>query len=69
MRFDVITIFPGMFDSVFEGSLIKKAREAGLIDIQTHDLRHYTLDKHRKVDDYPFGGGVGMILTPEPIVQ
>ena len=69
MRFDVITIFPRIFNSVFEESLIKKARERGVIDIQTHDLRDYTFNKHRKVDDYPFGGGVGMILAVEPIVR
>tara|TARA_B100000686_G_scaffold331583_1_gene395298 strand:- start:456 stop:1151 length:696 start_codon:yes stop_codon:yes gene_type:complete len=69
MRFDIITIFPGMFGSVFEESLIKKAREADILDIQINDLRNFTLDKHRKVDDYPFGGGVGMILTPGPIVR
>ena len=69
MRFDVITIFPSMFESVFTESLVRKARDADLLDIRTHDLRSYTLDKHRKVDDYPFGGGIGMILTPEPIVR
>lgn len=69
MRFDIITIFPGMFASVFDDSLVKKAREAGILDIRAHDLRSHTLDKHRRVDDYPFGGGVGMILTVEPVVR
>ncbi len=69
MRFDIITIFPGIFDSIFEESLIKRARESGILEIKIHDLRTYTLDKHRCVDDYPFGGGVGMIMMVEPIAR
>ncbi|KMP11066.1 tRNA (guanine-N1)-methyltransferase [Candidatus Nitromaritima sp. SCGC AAA799-C22] len=68
-RFDIITIFPGMFESPFGESLLKRARDEGLLDITLHDLRDYTLDKHRKVDDYPFGGGAGLIMNVEPIVR
>ncbi|MFP4081753.1 MAG: tRNA (guanosine(37)-N1)-methyltransferase TrmD [Candidatus Aminicenantes bacterium] len=67
MRFDIITIFPQFFESVFSEGIIKKAREKGLIVIQVHDLRDFTRDKHRQVDDRPFGGGQGMVLKPEPI--
>lgn len=69
LRFDIITIFPGMFVSPFDESILKRAREKGILDIRVHDLRDYTLDKHRKVDDYPFGGGVGMIMSVEPIAR
>ena len=67
MRFDIITIFPRMFDSIFGESLIRRARDAAILEIHIHDLRNYTLDKHRRVDDYPFGGGTGMILMAEPV--
>ncbi len=67
MRFDIITIFPGIFGSLFSGGIIKQALERGLIEIHIHDLRNFTLDKHRQVDDRPFGGGRGMVLKPEPI--
>jgi tRNA (guanine37-N1)-methyltransferase len=67
MRFDIITIFPGIFGSVFSAGVVKQALEKGLIEIHIHDLRDFTLDKHRQVDDRPFGGGQGMILKPEPI--
>ena len=66
-RFDIITIFPDMFESPFGESILKRAQDEKLLEITLHDLRDYTLDKHRKVDDYPFGGGDGMILKPEPI--
>lgn len=69
MRFDIITIFPKILDSYFNESLIKKAREKRLIEIFTHNLRDYTDDKHRKVDDSPYGGGVGMVLKAEPIAK
>lgn len=69
LRFDIITIFPGMFESPFNESLLSRAREKGLLDIRLHDLRDYTRDKHRKVDDYPFGGGVGMVMNVEPIAR
>jgi tRNA (guanine37-N1)-methyltransferase len=67
MRFDLITIFPGFFSSVFDYGIIRRARAAGLIEIEAHDLRRWTTDKHHVVDDRPFGGGDGMILKPEPI--
>ena len=68
-RFDVITIFPGMFESPFAESILKRAQDEGLLEIILHDLRDYTLQKHRKVDDYPFGGGVGLIMSVAPIVR
>ena len=67
MRFDIITIFPKIFDSYFNESIVKRAREKKLIDICVHDLRKFTSDKHKKVDDRPFGGGVGMVFKPEPL--
>jgi tRNA (guanine37-N1)-methyltransferase len=67
MRFDIITIFPEMFASVFSGGIIRKALEKGLVEIAVHDLRDYTRDKHRQVDDRPYGGWEGMVLKPEPI--
>ncbi len=68
-RFDIITIFPGMFESPFNESILKRARDEGLLEITLHDLRDYTLDKHRRVDDCPFGGGVGLVMNVEPIVR
>ncbi len=67
IRFDIISIFPGMFDSPFRESLLSKAQDNGIVEIRTHDLRDYTLDKHERVDDTPFGGGVGMVMNIEPI--
>jgi len=67
MRFDIITIFPEMFTGVFSGGIIKKAQEKGLLQVVVHNLRDYTADKHRQVDDRPFGGGEGMVFKPEPI--
>jgi tRNA (guanine37-N1)-methyltransferase len=67
MRFDIITIFPGLFAGPFDYGILKRARAAGLVEIQTHDLRSFTHDRHRTVDDRPFGGGEGMVLKPEPI--
>ena len=69
LRFDIISIFPGMFESPFGNSIIQRAREEGLLDIHVHDLRDYSLNKHRKVDDAPFGGGVGMVMNVEPIAR
>jgi len=69
LRFDIVSIFPGMFASPFGDSIIQRAREAGLLDINVHDLRDYSLNKHRKVDDNPFGGGVGMVMNVEPIAR
>jgi len=67
MRIDVLTIFPGMFDAVLNESIVKRAQKKGKIRIYTHDLRDFTSDKHRKVDDRPFGGGSGMVMRIEPI--
>ncbi len=67
MRFDVITIFPDFFRGAFDYGIIRRAGVAGLVDVRTHDLREWTVDKHRMVDDRPFGGGDGMVLKAEPI--
>ena len=67
MRFDIITIFPQIFDSYFGESILKRAQESGAIEIQTHNLRDFTEDKHRNVDDTPYGGGAGMVMRVEPI--
>lgn len=69
MLIDIITIFPGMFQGPFEESIIKKAREKGILQINIHNLRDFTLDKHKTVDDYPYGGGAGMVMKPEPIFR
>ena len=69
MKFDIITIFPQIFDSYFSESIIKRAQKKGLIKINVHNLRDYASDKHRKVDDTPYGGGPGMILKAEPIYK
>jgi tRNA (guanine37-N1)-methyltransferase len=68
-RFDVITIFPNSLDSYFGTSILKRAQEKKLIKITTHDLRKWTKDKHRKVDDKLYGGGVGMVMKVEPIYK
>ncbi|RNE58489.1 tRNA (guanosine(37)-N1)-methyltransferase TrmD [Cryobacterium tepidiphilum] len=65
MRIDIITIFPAFFDAL-DISLLGKARQTGLIDLQVHDLRDHTHDRHRTVDDTPYGGGAGMVMKPEP---
>ncbi len=67
MRIDVFTIFPGMVEAFFAESLLGKAQARGLVDLRVHDLRAATSDVHRSVDDSPFGGGAGMVLTPEPV--
>lgn len=69
MRFEILTIFPGFFAGVFEYGIVKRARNAGLLDIAVHDLRDFTHDRHRTVDDRPFGGGEGMVLKPEPVAE
>ena len=68
-RFDLITIFPNSLDSYFTTSILKRAQGAKLIKIQAHNLRKYTLDKHRKVDDRVYGGGAGMVLQVEPVYR
>jgi tRNA (guanine37-N1)-methyltransferase len=67
MRIDVFTIFPEWFDGPFDASLLGKARGAGRLDLRVHDLREHTADRHRSVDDTPYGGGAGMVMAPEPI--
>jgi tRNA (guanine37-N1)-methyltransferase len=67
MRFDVVTIFPDFFRGPLEYGIVRRAREAGLVQIGVHDLRSFTHDRHKTVDDRPFGGGEGMVLKPEPI--
>ena len=67
LRFDVITIFPEFFREAIDCGIIRRARNAGLVEIVAHDLRQWTTDKHHVVDDRPFGGGDGMVLKPEPI--
>jgi len=69
MRFDVVTIFPGFFSGVFEHGIVRRAQAEGLVTIAAHDLRAFTHDRHRTVDDRPFGGGEGMILKPEPLAE
>jgi tRNA (guanine37-N1)-methyltransferase len=69
MRIDIMTLFPQMFDGLLCCSIIGRAIERGLVDIRLHDIRAYTHDKHRVVDDYPYGGGAGMVLKPEPIFE
>jgi tRNA (guanine37-N1)-methyltransferase len=67
MKIDVLTLFPEMFDGVFNGSILKKAQEKGAVSYNVVNFRDYTLNKHNKVDDYPYGGGAGMVLAPQPI--
>jgi len=67
MRIDILTIFPGMFRGPFEESIVKRAVEKGVVQVFLHDIRDYASDRHRTVDDYPFGGGQGMLMKPEPL--
>jgi tRNA (guanine37-N1)-methyltransferase len=69
MRFDVVTIFPAMFDSAFRQGVVGRAVERGVIELRAHDLREHTHDRHRQVDDMPFGGGPGMVMKPEPVIE
>ncbi len=69
MRFDVITIFPAFFAGPLNVGVLRRARETGIVDVRLHDLRTFTHDRHRTVDDRPFGGGEGMVLRMEPIVE
>lgn len=69
MRFDVVTIFPSMFGPVFAQGVVGRAIERGLLELQAHDLRDHTHDRHRQVDDMPFGGGPGMVMKPEPVIE
>jgi len=67
MHFDIFTLFPGMFEGPFTESILKRAQERGLLSIALHNIRDATTDKHHVVDDYPYGGGAGMVMKPEPI--
>ena len=67
MRFDIITIFPEMFEGFCSGGIIKRALQKGIIEVHVHNLRDFTKDKHRQVDDRPYGGEEGMVFKPEPI--
>lgn len=69
MRFHIVTIFPEFFDGPLDHGVVAKAKQAGRLDICIHDLRNWTYDRHRTVDDRPFGGGEGMLLKPEPLFQ
>jgi len=67
VRIDVLTIFPGIFESPLRESLLGKAIEAGILDVRVHDIRDFTTDRHRQVDDESYGGGPGMVMKPEPV--
>jgi tRNA (guanine37-N1)-methyltransferase len=69
MRFDLITIFPEFFAGPFDHGILRRARETGLVQVNVQDLRVFTKDRHRTVDDRPFGGGEGMVLKPEPLFE
>lgn len=69
MRIDILTLFPEMFDGFLNTSIIKRARDNGDVDIRVHNFRDYSTDKHNRVDDYPYGGGAGMVLMCEPIFR
>jgi len=69
MRFEIVTIFPGFFTSFFENGILRRALAEGLVEVAVHDLRAFTHDRHRTVDDRPFGGGEGMVLKAEPLAE
>ena len=69
MRFDIVTIFPGLFEGFIEHGVVKRAIQGGLLQVGVHDLREFTHDRHRTVDDRPFGGGEGMVLKAEPLAE
>ncbi len=69
VRIDIVTALPGIVSGPLEQSILKRAAKKALVDIRVHDLRAYATDKHRQVDDYPYGGGAGMVLKPEPIFR
>lgn len=69
MRIDIISVLPELMESPFSHSILKRAREKELLEVHVHDLRRYGTGKHRQVDDYPFGGGAGMVMMAEPIAQ
>ena len=67
MRIDVLTLFPEMFAGVFSTSMLGRAAAVGLLTVQLHNIRDYSTDKHKKADDYPFGGGAGLVMMPQPV--
>ena len=69
MRIDILSLFPSMFDGFLNTSIIKRAIDASLVEVHIHDFREYSLNKHKKVDDYPYGGGQGMVLACQPIID
>ncbi len=69
MRIDILTLFPDMFTGVFGNSILKRAVDKQLLELHTHNIRDWTTDKHHKADDYPFGGGAGMVMMIEPIAR
>ena len=69
MQFDIVTIFPDFFSGPLDYGIVRRAREASLVEVRVHDLRAFTHDRHRTVDDRPFGGGEGMVLKPEPLFE
>jgi tRNA (guanine37-N1)-methyltransferase len=69
LRFDVVSLFPGIFAPVFEAGVVGRAIGRGLLELHAHDLRAYTHDRHRQVDDIPYGGGPGMVIKPEPVFE
>jgi tRNA (guanine37-N1)-methyltransferase len=69
MRVDILTLFPGLFDGFLKDALIKRARQKGLLEVNIYPLRSWARSRHQQVDDYPFGGGPGMVLKPEPILE
>ena len=69
MRIDVLTLFPAMFAGPLDVSIVQRARSSGILDLHIHNLRDYTHDRHKTVDDRPFGGGPGMVLKPEPVFE
>lgn len=69
MRIDILTLFPDMFTGILSHSIVKKALDRKLLEVRLHDIRQYSTDKHRRVDDYPFGGGAGMVMMIDPIAR
>src|SRR5919106_4300981 len=69
MKFDIVTIFPRMVEAGLAEGVVSRGIERGLLDVKVHDLREHTTDRHRSVDDVPYGGGPGMVMKPEPLVR
>src|SRR5512143_3646317 len=69
MRFEIFTLFPGIFESPLSESMLKRAIESGLLDVQLHNIRDYAEGRHQVTDDYPYGGGGGMVMKPEPVFR